>query len=78
MDRHFFKIMIHVKGKPNPLKGIRWYYFDDIEKVYDTVYYSIVRTYRKDDILKIDIWPLSPTSEELKDHFRKMEQQKKK
>jgi len=69
---HYFKIIVTVAGLDKPLQGIRGYTTTDYFEVYYEVQRNLLKLYSMNDIIKIDVWPVSENLPEVQDYIRKV------
>lgn len=74
MKENYYQIIVWIKGRAKPLKGIRKYLAQDNLDVNALVRQSLLKYYFEDDILKIEIRQLTIMSVEVKEYLKKIEQ----
>lgn len=75
MKLNYFSIIVHIKGRARPLVGIRQYATDNYDAVYEMAKKSLLKFYYLSDIIKIDVWPLTESSQVLQEYLKKRELQ---
>ena len=78
MKLNYFSIIVHIKGRTRPLVGIRQYATDNYDAVYEMTKKSLLKFYYLSDIIKIDVWPLTESSQVLQEYLKKRELQNSK
>jgi len=78
MEFNYFSITVHIKGRARPLVGIRQYATDNYDTVYEMTKKSLLKFYYLTDIIKIDVWPLTESSQVLQEYLKKKELQNSK
>ena len=73
MKFNYFSITVYIKGRARPLTGIRQYATDNYDTVYEMTQKSLLKFYYLTDIIKIDVWPLTESSQALQEYLRKRE-----
>ena len=69
---NFYNVTVYIKGRKNALGAIREYETEDYNEVYQIVQDKLLTHYTKDDIMKIDVWPLSEHSTQVQEYLRKI------
>jgi hypothetical protein len=67
---NWYCIKAYVKNKANPLGGFRRYATDDYNKVYQIVRAGLLKYYSNTDILKIDVWPVTESNQDLQEYLK--------
>lgn len=68
---NWYSIRVYIKDRAKPLGGFRRYPTEDYNKVYQTVQSGLLKYYSNADILKIDVWPVSESNQDLKEYLNK-------
>ena len=69
MESCYYKVTALVIGS-KPLSAIRRFNTDSYDEVYRIVKESLLKQYAQSQIIKIDVWWMSPNSDEVREYLR--------
>ncbi len=74
---NYYHIGVYLKANSKPLTGVREFSSDSEEEVYQLVMSQLLKTYKREDIIKVDCWSLAHWNRELREYLRNNEAGKK-
>lgn len=70
MGGQFYKITALVIGEAKPLTGIRQFDTESYDDVYGIIKDGLLKQYAQSQIIKIDVWWMSPDCDEVKEYLK--------
>jgi len=72
MEVSYYKVSVYLKTDYHPLSGIKEFPVDNSPaEIYESIMNQLARKYSKEDILKVDCWPLAKWNTELVEYLAK-------
>ena len=68
---YYYHIEVAIKNQPGVLKGVREFEICDDHQIYNTVRERALKRFKKEDIIKIDVWLLAPWNTEVEQYLAK-------